>query len=266
VVVGGGDGTIHGAVNALVDASDPGAGRAPVLAVLPLGTANDFARSLGVFELEHALDAVAAARAGRADAVERGARPATGDAGVLAADLLRITLDDGDPELAVNIVVAGFGGRVQQEITPELKARWGPLAYLVGGVEAFDGTGHRATLALDDRAPIEIDFFNLAAANGRYAGGGYEAAPDARIDDGTLELVVASPVDLRGLASLASFLSRGEHPEHDAVTLFGARSAVLETADELDYSLDGEARSGRRAELHVVEGVLPVVVFGTATR
>lgn len=247
IVAGGGDGTIHSVANVLLQerssTADPGT---PALAILPLGTANDFARTLGVAELDAALDAIARTRD-------------LGPASAERYDVIRVVFDDGEPVYAVNVAVAGFGGRVQHEVTPELKARWGPLAYLVGGVGAFEDGGRPATIQVDDGERTKIDLFNLAVANGRFAGGGYEAAPGASPRDGRMEVVVASPVDLRGLAVLASYVGMGRAPEHDAVTLRGATRFRIETDEPLDYSLDGEPHSARRADFQLLEGALPIV-------
>lgn len=258
VVAGGGDGTIHTVVNAVMGSRD--GSPTPALAVLPLGTANDFARTLGVEDLDTALDAVASVRAGHAGpSGDRGAIE-DGGFGVVASDLLRIEFDDGPGQYAVNILLAGFGGRVQEQITPELKARWGPLAYLRGGLSALDESRYHATVRFEDAEAATFEFFNLAAANGRFSGGGYDAAPAARLDDGTMEVLVAAPVDLAGLASLAAFLRKGEHVQHDAVQRYRTTRMRIETEEPLDYSIDGEPRQARGVLVEVLAGALPMVM------
>lgn len=260
VVAGGGDGTLHAAVNGLLRGAGAGRDELPLFALLPLGTANDFARSLGVHDLDAALDAIVAARRLLESARMDEGTQAGGDTRIDAMDVLKVELDDREPEFVTNVCVAGFGGEVQQAVTPELKERWGHLSYLRGGLTVFEPEGYRAQMSIDDEPLAEVHFLNVAAANGRYSGGGIPFAPEARVDDARVDIVIIGPIGLADVATLAPMVMNGSHAEHDAVTIRAARRLRLVCEEGLDYSLDGDAWTARQAVVEVVPGALRAVM------
>ncbi|VTS01026.1 diacylglycerol kinase catalytic region : Diacylglycerol kinase catalytic region OS=Herpetosiphon aurantiacus (strain ATCC 23779 / DSM 785) GN=Haur_0128 PE=4 SV=1: DAGK_cat [Gemmata massiliana] len=148
VAVAGGDGTVHAAANGRVAAR----ARA-TLAVLPLGTGNDFCRTMAV-PLD-SIEALALLRTGRSRAVDA------------------VKLGGDRTGFMVNAATGGFSGRVAADVTPDLKAFWGPLAYLRGAVGTVtDPPRYRLTVRFDDGAPKSFDALNVVVANARTAGGG----------------------------------------------------------------------------------------------
>ena len=150
---------------------------AVVLGLIPLGTGNDFARTL---ELPTQVDeAIALLLAGHTRAI----------------DLVRVTSDE--VRYFVNVSAGGFSGLVDERLTPEMKKTWGPLAYLRGAAAALpDLRAYRTTVSLDNAESLTLSLYNVVIANGRYVGGGTQIAPQASIDDGLLD----------------SFWSRNAHP------------------------------------------------------
>ena len=127
VVAAGGDGTVHLVANGLMRAG-PTADTRPALGVLPLGTGNDLARTLGLPLKASPIEAL--------DALRRAERH--------CLDLIRVS-HDGDDEhtdYAVNVCAGGFSGTVDEILTSEMKQTWGPLAYLVGAVKAMPDLRH----------------------------------------------------------------------------------------------------------------------------
>ena len=154
------DGTINAVVNGLaVDFS-----RAR-LGVIPLGTGNDFARSIHVpIDLNAALEVLA-----------------TGAEQVV--DIVQVTSDR--VRYFVNVAAGGFSGLVDEQLTEELKRTWGPLAFLRSAAAALpDLAQYRTSLVFDDEGLFEIQAFNVIVANARFAGGGIPIAPAAAINDG----------------------------------------------------------------------------------
>jgi YegS/Rv2252/BmrU family lipid kinase len=162
VIVGGGDGTI-GCAAGIIAGSDA------TLGVLPLGTANDFARTLEV----------------PADAVGACAALAHGD--VVDVDLGRV-----DGRAFLNVASAGLSVGVTQALTPGLKRRLGPLAYPVATLRAYrrhQPFTARLEFPHGDREPLELDdLLQVAVGNGRHYGGGNTVSPNAGIDDHTLDV------------------------------------------------------------------------------
>ena len=162
IISGGGDGTINEIASALIDL--PPADR-PVMGILPLGTANDFATSAGIPEaLEKALQL---AILGKATAV----------------DIAQVN----DKTCFINMATGGFGTRITSETPEKLKAALGGVSYLIHGLMRMD------TLKPDHakfaaRISVAGDALVIGIGNGRQAGGGQQLCPEALISDGQLQL------------------------------------------------------------------------------
>ena len=165
IVAGGGDGTINEVFAAAYTSRLPAECS---LAVLPLGTANDFARSTGI----PAQDLTAALRL----------------AATVPARLIDVGLVDGKP--FVNLVSGGFGSRVTVETDPNLKKRLGGLAYAITGISHFAELAANQGTFRAEGFSWEGHFLAVAIGNGRQAGGGIRLCPNALIDDGLLDLTI----------------------------------------------------------------------------
>ena len=240
LVVVGGDGTFNEVVSGVLDAVGPGAG--PVLGLLPAGTGNDLARSLGIpRKLDAALDAFG------------GWKPRPMDALRMLAPADR---------WVVNASAGGFSGRVDQALDPQRKRSWGPLAYLRGALDVLpDPTRYRVSLDLDGGdARIEMDAANVVVANGRTAAGGVPVAPGAFLDDGLADLVVLRPGPPRKLlAAVGSGALPGGELDHELVEHRRIRSLRLEGEPPMPFNADGELVGETPLEIRVVPGALRVL-------
>lgn len=221
IVAGGGDGSVNEVFAAALAAGPP---PGCSFGVLPLGTANDFARSADL----PATDATAALRL----VASRMPRP------------IDVGLVDGRP--FINLLSGGFGSRVTVETDPELKRRIGGLAYVLTGVSRFRELAANGGRITGEGFAWEGDFLALAIGNGRLAGGGIMLCPDALLDDGALDLMILPdlPVEKR-LDALTGIVLQG------ASALPGlqvrARSPWFEfrSDKELSVNLDGEPIKAR---------------------
>ncbi|HUF75096.1 MAG TPA: diacylglycerol kinase family protein, partial [Longimicrobiales bacterium] len=173
IVVVGGDGTLHEIVNGLELPSRC------VVGLVPAGTGNDMARSLGIpLDVEEAIEVI------------RAGSPSPTD--VMAVEV------DGAEEIAINAACGGFGGDVNARITQELKDRWGPFAYVKASLDALmELPAHRVRLAFDANRVAELSIYSLVVANGAYAAHGVCVAPGARTDDGALAVHAVLPRPLK---------------------------------------------------------------------
>jgi YegS/Rv2252/BmrU family lipid kinase len=209
VVIGGGDGTLRAIVGAF-------AYRETALAILPLGTANNFARSLGI--PVRLADAVGVAVHGK----------------VAAVDLARI-----DGEVFANVAVLGFPRGVARAAPPGAKRRLGPMAYVLYETPyLLSQTLFSATIS----TPSETRTFRtrqLIIANGSHYGT-RRLAPDARVDDGLLDiLAIASTSRWQGL----SFWLRypfGRHLRMRGFRRIRGGRAVIETDPPVPSIIGGE--------------------------
>jgi YegS/Rv2252/BmrU family lipid kinase len=240
VVVGGGDGTLSGAAGVL-------AGTDAALGVLPLGTANDFARTLGI-----------PPDLGRAAAV------------VARGQVRLVDVGRAGRRAFLNAASVGVSSALTRRLGGGLKRRAGALAYPVAGVAAAGAPPFRARIEWDGEA-LELRALQIVVGNGRYHGGGRLVAPRARIDDRTLDLyVVAAPARrgagapgrLRELAALARYavgLVRGRHVEDPGVLHAQASRVAIETVPPLEIDADGELAGHTPAVFRVEAGALRVL-------
>ncbi|MFA9462152.1 diacylglycerol/lipid kinase family protein [Thiohalorhabdus methylotrophus] len=149
LLIAGGDGTVHRVVNAM-----RGDFQRPPLALIPLGTGNDLARTLGIpFDPAEALEL----------ACTGAPRP---------LDLLQVDTG-GEPLFCVNVCAGGFSGDVTEAVGNRTKQAWGPLAYLRGAADSVaDMPGYEVTLRYTSGSEERLTVLNLIIANGRTAGAG----------------------------------------------------------------------------------------------
>lgn len=215
IIAAGGDGTINEVVNGL------GTSRVPV-GVLPLGTANVFARELGI-----PLDV-----AGAWDVIER-RRVAAFDLGVAEAG--------GQRRYFVQLAGIGFDAAAIREASWELKKKIGPLSYVVAGLRV---------LRQRPRAPA------VFIGNGRYYGGPFRLFPQAVMSDGRLDVCVMERPSL--LDALAVML--GRHTKRPDVRYFQAETYAHDGA--WPFELDGELAGTTPVKFSVLPGALRVIIPG----
>ena len=236
IVAAGGDGTLNEVLNGI------GEDLANVrVGLIPLGTGNDFARSLGLpAELESALETI---RAGET-------RP---------VDLVRVTSDE--VRYFVNVSAGGFSGLVDEKLTPEMKKTWGPLAYLRSAAAALpDLRAYRTTLALDNSESFMLDLYNVVVANGRYVGGGTLIAPEASIDDGLLDVILIQQKSAPELALLAAQVALGTHLASDAVIYRRTARLTVNSKPGMWFNVDGELVGNEPARFEILPRALRFIV------
>lgn len=215
LVVAGGDGSVHAVVAALWRrgelASTP-------LGIVPLGTGNDLARTLGL-----PLDAGEAA-----GVVNRGVER--------RLDLIVA----GDGAVVVNAAHAGLGA-VAAEAGASLKDRLGQLAYPLGALlAAVRERGWELTVEVDGRAVVDGESVLLAGVgNGRTIGGGTPMFPSADPGDGLLDVVVSTAVGPAARVAFGSALRDGGHVDRDDVVTLTGREVRI-SGDPVPHNLDGE--------------------------
>lgn len=238
LVVCGGDGSLHVAVNRLHALGELARAR---VALFPLGTGNDLAHTLG---LTDDVDAMARLLA---------------DGSVAPMDLL----DLGDHGVAVNALHAGVGvdaAARSAELPDDLGAVAYPLGALLAGVNAKGFTG---TIVVDG-TPVDVGdraMLMVLVHNGRTIGGGHPLAPDADPHDGRLEVIVSLATGLAARAAFGLAIPRGTHLQRDDVRTAAGTSVTIH-GTELRYNVDGELWQDPIDDLtvRVLPGALPLVL------
>ncbi len=243
VIAAGGDGTVNAVVTALAtwqEAHPSG----PDLAILPLGTGNDLARSLDM-PLTPA-EAIETCLHGQS-------RP---------IDVLELHSGDGEVRIADNMITAGNTGKYLDILTDDLKQRWGALCYLRGAVDLLEDLDvYTVRLEFDDAPPVDIEALNLFFANGRTSGGGMTVCSDADLGDGFLRLLVIREGSGFDLAGLTLDYLTSDVRENDLVLHRRCRRVRVTCRDEIPLSTDGDAVKSRDFTVCVRPGAVRAV-FG----
>ena len=234
VILGGGDGTVSSAVDFLAD-------REVVLGLLPLGTANDFARTLGIpTELARACETIARGK------------------------LVDIDLGLSGDNYYVNLASVGLSAGVTRALTPRLKKTAGAAAYTVAAVKAFlkhEPFRARLTFPDGDHEPVEHErLLQVAVGNGRFYGGGMVVAPGSGIDDSTLDVYAIELGRHRDLIGVARYLKSGDFVRSGGVSHYETSRVVVETEPPLQVNVDGELVAVTPQEFSVARNALHVLV------
>ena len=238
VVVGGGDGTISCAAGVLAELPEP---ERAVLGVLPLGTANDFARS---FDIPKGVEAASQALA--------------------TGKIVDVDIGRANTAPFLNLASIGLSVKVALALKPGLKRRLGPAAYPFAALLAF--RQHRPFSAwlefpAGDLDRIELDdLLQVGIGNGRHYGGGATVAPNASVDDHVLDVFAIQKGRLRDHVSIASLLKSGRFVEHEKVRHFTTTEVVVSTDDDQSVNLDGEIATTTPSRFSVQPNAIDVIV------
>ncbi|HUU66255.1 MAG TPA: YegS/Rv2252/BmrU family lipid kinase [Methyloceanibacter sp.] len=230
IVVGGGDGTISSALPELLALAKP-------LAVLPLGTANDFANTLGV--PADVYEAAEIALSGRPHKIDVG-------------------LVNGTPFL--NVASVGVAANVAHAQSPALKRRWRMFAYVISLIHATRKSNpFVVTITVDGQTTWSGPVYQVSVGNGRFHGGGLTVADHAAIDDGKLDLYLVSPGPFWELVACITHLKFG-FAKPVLLQRSCADHVTLVTSHPKPINADGETRSETPAEISVLRHGLTVIV------
>lgn len=239
VILGGGDGTVSSSVDFL-------AGRETVLGLLPLGTANDFARTLGIpTDLDRACETIASGK------------------------LVDIDLGLAGDNYYVNLASVGLSAGVTKALTSRLKRVAGSAAYPLAAIKAFlkhEPFRARLTFPDGDHEPIEHErLLQVAVGNGRFYGGGMVVSPGSGIDDSTLDVYAIRLGRHRDLLGVARYLKSGDFVRGESVSHYETSRVLVETEPHLPVNVDGELVAQTPQEFSVARNALHVMVPPAST-
>ncbi len=225
----GGDGTVRAVGSALAGTDVP-------LGLLPAGTGNLLARNLGV----PVTDADAALRIALAGGQRR-------------VDIGRAEIDvsgeDHTPQTHTFLVMAGLGfdAEVMAAVHPGLKRRVGWWAYVVAGAQNLRGPQTRVVIRVDDEPGIRRRVRAVVVGNCGELTGGVRLMPDAKVDDGWLDVVAVSPRGLVGWVAVSAAVLSRRRRGHPLVEHLRCRSVEISAAKPLHAQMDGDPVGMARA-------------------
>lgn len=239
VIAAGGDGTVQEVIGGLVR----GKADAVRLAIVPLGTGNDLARTLAISD--DPLEALTLVETGRERRI----------------DVMKL-VTNGSTHYGANVAAGGFTGQMNEAMTEEIKESWGPLAYLRGALTVLpDLTAYETLVRIDDDPePRRTAAYNIIVANGRTAGGGTVVAPRANPEDGLLDVVIVHAGSMADLTGVAARLLAGDYTTSDVVTHHRVRRIAIASRPGMWFNLDGELLGAEPVEIEVIPAALRVLV------
>lgn len=230
VIVAGGDGTLGSAAPALLRSGQ-------TLGILPTGTANNLARTLGI-----PLEWMEAAR--------------------IIADgrVHRVDLGCANKVPFFTLASVGMSGELTRRLSNSGKGRLGLLAYPRAALRALRRTRAFWAEIRQDGSTMHVRSIQLGVGNGRYFGARLKIAPDSAIDDRTLCLYSIEPTPLHRLAWLALKMPTGTHVRNREVLLLKGEAFELRTRPALPVDTDGELTTHTPARFRILPGAIGVYV------
>ncbi len=237
IIVAGGDGSIHEAVNGIFRS-----GMRAALGIIPTGTGNDFAKASEIpLNWEHATRLLA----------DR-----------IAADETPRKIDVGrfNDRVFVNGAGVGFDAKVTR-VAQSIRVPMGDLVYLLAIFRTMIGgiISPKLTITAGDfqwDGPVTL----AAVSNGPWIGGMFHIAPMARNADGVLELLIAKPVTRRRILALLPKLMNGTHVQEDDILHQPVTTLRIQSDEAMPSHLDGEVQPLQsQFEISVLPGALDLL-------
>jgi YegS/Rv2252/BmrU family lipid kinase len=228
VVVAGGDGTMNAAAPALIETGLP-------LGILPAGTANDLARTLGL-----PLDLAAAARI------------------IAAGSLRRIDVGRVNGHCFFNVASLGLSAELAMSLTREAKRRWGRLSYALAALRALGRARPFGATIVSDTGTVHVTTLQIAVGNGLYYGGGMAVEASAAIDDHHLDLYSLELARAWKLPFMLPSFRAGRHGAWREVRTDRCTSFEIRTRRPRPINTDGEIVTTTPARFEVLPRAISV--------
>jgi YegS/Rv2252/BmrU family lipid kinase len=228
VIVAGGDGSLCRAAPALIDSGLP-------LGILPMGTANDLARTLGIpADLEQASDIIVAGHTHRIDCGSVNGHP------------------------FFNVASIGLSVELARQLSPELKRRWGQLGNALAAFRTLAQARRFSATIREGDEVTRTRTLQIAVGNGRFYGGGTVVASHAAIDDGHLDLYSLEFRNIWRLALMAKSFRTGAHGAWSEVHTARGTEFEIRTRRPRPVNADGELIAETPALFKVHPGAVEV--------
>ncbi|MCP4600507.1 MAG: diacylglycerol kinase family lipid kinase [Proteobacteria bacterium] len=232
VVSLGGDGTNYEVLNSLLMQNEPSL--IPPIGIIPTGSGNSFAKDLSIASID---DGISALEAGN----------------VRPVDVCSFTQDE-KQHYFVNLT--GFGFVTDVAKTAAGFKFLGDFSYIIGVLYRTIGLKfHQMELEVDGKTISGKNCF-VEFCNSRYTGGGMLMAPNAKIDDGFFDIVIAAPLGRTSLIGTFPKIFKGAHGEHPAVTVLKAKCAKVVTIPPKTLLPDGEIFGETPTEINIHPGLV----------
>lgn len=230
IIIAGGDGTLSSALEAAYSCDR-------TLAILPMGTANDFARSIGI-----PLDLVEAAQV------------------ILNGKRECVNLGKVNDKYFINVAHVGLGVDVTHQLTSEKKDHLGVFAYLGAFMKAIKLNRSFNVRIKADNEDMSVRAIHLAVGNGRFYGGGNVVDKESTVLDGQLNLFCIKAQHRWQLLLLGRSLRKGTYRNKDRILSKKAQKFSIHTSTPREIEADGESKTKTPADVEVIAKAIKVIV------
>lgn len=237
----GGDGTLSEVI-------DGAAGYSNVeIACIPAGTGNDFVRNFD----KKAFKDIAAQIRGKA----------------VSVDVMIYQTDCGKIQRGINLINMGVDTEAVKymEMVKQKKILRGTSAYIFGAACAFfQLSSYDVKLKIDDKTDFDGEITLLAIGNGTTYGGGFKATPEAKVDDGLLDICLVRKINRRQFLQLVGAYKKGTHIQEEnaknIVCYKRAQKIEIQSETDLGVSIDGELIHTKNLKVEVRPQALRFVI------
>jgi diacylglycerol kinase (ATP) len=245
IVSVGGDGTHHEVLNGFFEGYLPINPKA-TLALVPSGTGSDFARTLRMTNWRDAVPRITGAKTRRID---------------IGRATFTIANGSTDVRYFMNVADFGIGGAVVERVNKSSK-RFGPFITFLWGVLSTLPRYRAQHVRLQiDGAVLEQRTLNVIVAKGEYYGGGIHVAKEARLDNGTFEVLIINELSLaKAIWNLPRYYSGSYVQREDLVRYFRATRVVAQSDERVLLDLDGEQPGQLPAAIELLPAAIELVV------
>ena len=207
------------------------------LAVIPLGTSNNLARNLGL-----PLDPMAAIQM------------------IPEGKIRDIDLGSVNDHPFFNVAGMGISIRVNREVPPEMKKRFGMLAYIVTALKEYQKhRSFRAEIEASEIGDLCVRALQISVCNGRHFGSGLTVAEDATVNDGKLHLCSVEVKHWMDIPKAMFGVKTGRHIENGPTVLLKSPDFTIKTKSKMRIDVDGEIRTETPAHFKVLPNAVRVI-------
>ena len=238
IVAAGGDGTVNVVVNAIMCLR---AELRPRLAIIPIGTANDFAGTLLISDDNQQVIGLLV------------------DGTFAPIDVVRIRAGRSERFFA-NVAAGGNSVEVSESITDDIKTMWGPLCYLRGAIGVLGAMKTFRIQATMDDEVLKVESWGVLVANGRTNAGRIPIAPLASPTDGLLDVIIIKNGDVLDMFEIASKTLFSSLLESQQVVFRQVKKLQLQSTPGMRFTLDGEVIDEVPFEFEIVPGAIDMLV------
>ncbi|MCF0147170.1 MAG: YegS/Rv2252/BmrU family lipid kinase [Clostridium sp.] len=230
VLIAGGDGTIDNVVNAMTKA-----GVSVPIGILPVGTANDFGKFLGM-----------------PSDISKACRQ------ILSSEVTSVDLGSINDKYFVNVASTGLFTDVSQKTDVNLKNTIGKLAYYLKGLEELPNFRKLEIKIKSEEMEYEGNMYFMLVFNGQTAGN-FKLATRANASDGLLDVIIFKAIPIIELIPLFVKVLKGEHLDSDHVIYFKTNNIYIESHEDIVTDIDGEKGPDFPLNIKCIKGGLKVL-------